>query len=188
MEVKQLYIDIIGFICGSLCSSTVQLHDSVGSRCTEAGFNSQIAEHASGVYYWRAAFCFAFLWAKGCNAKDVYKEMFPVYIGKHLLHKAVRNWVADFSLMMKRLKWRCGSAWDNSQKLMWCGFLCTGKAMGQVYQCWWRIFWEINVYSRFEYHVLRFVSICDLFIYSPSYKLSINPIFNQTSCIVTNMW
>jgi hypothetical protein len=24
--------------------------------------------------------------------------------------------------------------------------------MGQVYQCWWRICWEINVFSRFEYH------------------------------------
>jgi hypothetical protein len=24
--------------------------------------------------------------------------------------------------------------------------------MGQVYQCWWRICREINVFSRFEYH------------------------------------
>jgi hypothetical protein len=37
--------DVIGFICGSLSSSTVRLHDSVGSRCacafSEAGFSSQ---------------------------------------------------------------------------------------------------------------------------------------------------
>jgi hypothetical protein len=25
--------------------------------------------------------------------------------------------------------------------------------MGQMYQCWWRICWEINVFSRFEYHM-----------------------------------
>jgi hypothetical protein len=32
-------------------------------------------------------------------------------------------------------------------------FQCTGKAMGQVYQCWWRICREINVFPRFEYHM-----------------------------------
>jgi hypothetical protein len=25
--------------------------------------------------------------------------------------------------------------------------------MGQVYQCWWRIRREMNVFSRFEYHM-----------------------------------
>jgi hypothetical protein len=38
-----------------------------------------------------------FLWAKGPNAKDVYKEMCPVYSGKCLSHKAVKNWVEKFS-------------------------------------------------------------------------------------------
>jgi hypothetical protein len=38
-----------------------------------------------------------FLWAKGLNAKDIYKEMFPVYGGKCLLHKAVHDWVDKFS-------------------------------------------------------------------------------------------
>jgi hypothetical protein len=32
-------------------------------------------------------------------------------------------------------------------------FRRTGKAMGQVYQSWWRICREINIYSRFEYHM-----------------------------------
>jgi hypothetical protein len=40
--------------------------------------------------------CFFFLWAKGLNAKDVHKEMFPVYDGKCLSRKAVHNWVANF--------------------------------------------------------------------------------------------
>jgi hypothetical protein len=34
-----------------------------------------------------------YLWAKGLNAKDVHKEIFPVYGGKCLSCKAVHNWV-----------------------------------------------------------------------------------------------
>jgi hypothetical protein len=33
------------------------------------------------------------LWAKGLNAKDIHKEMCPVYVGKCLSRKAVHNWV-----------------------------------------------------------------------------------------------
>jgi hypothetical protein len=32
------------------------------------------------------------LWAKELNAKDIYKEMFPVYGGMCLSHKAVSPW------------------------------------------------------------------------------------------------
>jgi hypothetical protein len=39
------------------------------------------------------------------------------------------------------------------KRLPWCGFRRTGKAMGQAYQCWWRICREINVLSSFEYHM-----------------------------------
>jgi hypothetical protein len=48
-----------------------------------------------------------FLWAKGLDTKDIHKEMFPVYGGKCLLCKVVHNWMANVSLMMKRLKRRC---------------------------------------------------------------------------------
>jgi hypothetical protein len=34
---------------------------------------------------------------KGLNAKDIHKEMFPVYGGKCLSHKAIYNWV-EYSL------------------------------------------------------------------------------------------
>jgi hypothetical protein len=49
---------------------------------------------------------------------------------------------------MKRLTRRCGNGQDNSQKRLCCGFRLTRKAMGQVYQCWWRIpvCREINVF------------------------------------------
>jgi hypothetical protein len=40
-----------------------------------------------------------FLWAKGLEAKDIHKEMFPVYGGKCLSRKAVHNWVANVFLM-----------------------------------------------------------------------------------------
>jgi hypothetical protein len=42
-----------------------------------------------------------FLWAKGHNAKDIHKEMFPVYDGKCLRRKAVHSWVANVSLVTK---------------------------------------------------------------------------------------
>jgi hypothetical protein len=47
-----------------------------------------------------------FLWAKELNAKDIHKDMFPVYGGKCLSRKAFHNWVANVSLMMKRMKRR----------------------------------------------------------------------------------
>jgi hypothetical protein len=39
----------------------------------------------------RSVMCF--LWAKGLDAKDSHKEMFPAHGGKCLSHKAVHNWV-----------------------------------------------------------------------------------------------
>jgi hypothetical protein len=37
-----------------------------------------------------------FLWAKGLVAKDIYKEIFPIYGGKCLWYKAVHKWVEKF--------------------------------------------------------------------------------------------
>jgi hypothetical protein len=39
------------------------------------------------------------------------------------------------------------------KRLLCYGFRRSGKVMGQVYQCWWRICREINVFPRFEYHM-----------------------------------
>jgi hypothetical protein len=82
------------------------------------------------------------MWAKGLNAKDIYKEMFPVYGGKCLSRKAVYRWVEKFS------QGRSKVAVDARP-----GANVAEKVMGQVYECWWRICREINVYSRFEYHM-----------------------------------
>jgi hypothetical protein len=37
-----------------------------------------------------------FLWAKGLNAKDIHKEMLPVYVGKCLSRNAVPPWWQTF--------------------------------------------------------------------------------------------
>jgi hypothetical protein len=62
--IKTTVMDVVGFLCVSLGSSTVQLHDSLSSRCacpcSEAGFSSQNGDRASWVFYRRAAFCYAF--------------------------------------------------------------------------------------------------------------------------------
>jgi hypothetical protein len=79
--------------------------------------------------------------------------MFPVYVGKCLSRKAIppcwqtfrwwgRDWNGDAEVAETRVK-----------GLLCCGFRRTGKAIGQVYQCWWRICREINVFPTFEYHI-----------------------------------
>jgi hypothetical protein len=66
------------FQCVSLGSSTVQLHDRLGSRgacacaCSETGFSNQNAGNVCDVYYRRTAFFCAFLWAKVLNAKEIF--------------------------------------------------------------------------------------------------------------------
>jgi hypothetical protein len=87
-------MDVIVFLFVSLGSSTVQLRDSLGSRralaCLQAGFSSQNGDCVSGMYYRGTELCF--LWAKELNAKDIHKEIFPVYSGKCLSRKAVQPW------------------------------------------------------------------------------------------------
>jgi hypothetical protein len=47
---KTAVMDVIGFLCVSLCNNTFQLCDSLGSRgactCSEAGFSSQNGDRA----------------------------------------------------------------------------------------------------------------------------------------------
>jgi hypothetical protein len=85
--------------------------------------------------------------------------MLHVYNGKCLSHKAVHNWVANVLLMKK-------VAETTVKILLYCGFRRTDKAMGQVYQCWWRICQVKIVFSRFECHIFTFT-----FFDSPSYLI-----------------
>jgi hypothetical protein len=38
-----------------------------------------------------------FVWAKGLNAKDIHKDIFPVYCVKCLSRKAINIWFEKFS-------------------------------------------------------------------------------------------
>jgi hypothetical protein len=77
-------MDVIRFLYVSLGSSTVQLHDSLGSRracsCSEVGFSSQNDDRA-WMYYRRAALCWAFLWTKGLNARLYVKKCYLFTVG-----------------------------------------------------------------------------------------------------------
>jgi hypothetical protein len=42
---------------------------------------------------------------------------------------------------------------ETIDRLLCCGFQCSGKAMRQVYQCWWRICQEIIFFFKFKYHM-----------------------------------
>jgi hypothetical protein len=74
-------MDVIGFLCVSLGSSTVQLHDSLVNRrtckCSEAGFSSKNGDRVWELYYRRTAFCCAvFLCFFFCGQKDSIQKIF----------------------------------------------------------------------------------------------------------------
>jgi hypothetical protein len=69
-------------------------------------FSSQNGDHGNTTEE-QGSVMRCFPWAKVLNAKDIHKEMFPVYGGKRLSRKAVHNWVSGVSLMTKRMKRTC---------------------------------------------------------------------------------
>jgi hypothetical protein len=75
---------------------------------------------------------------KKLNAKDIHKEIFPVYGRKCLSHKAVQNWVKHFSHGHLKVsdddQPGAEVAKTTVKKLLCCWFRRTGKVMGQVYQ------------------------------------------------------
>jgi hypothetical protein len=106
--------------------------------------------------------------------------MFPVYGGKCLWLKAVHNCVEKFcqgrSKVTDDVRPSVEFAETRVKRLLWCGFRRTGKAMGQIYHCWWRICGEING--------LRFICICNLFTDPSSYGLSISSLMSMRRCVV----
>jgi hypothetical protein len=83
--------------------------------------------------------------------------MFPVYDGKCLSRKALLLWWQMFSWW--RRGWNGGAevAETTVKRLLCCRFRSTGKVMGQVYQCWWRMCREIIVFfsgSNIMFYVL----------------------------------
>jgi hypothetical protein len=81
-------VDIIDFLCVVLCSSTIQLHDSLASRCTFACSERLISvvkmvtvlEECTNE---EQCSLMRFLCGEGLNAKDIHKNIFPVYGGNY---------------------------------------------------------------------------------------------------------
>jgi hypothetical protein len=113
------------------------------------------------------------LWAKGFNANYIFKEIFPVYGLKRLSREGVHNWFQKFSQGRPKIADDARSGGEVAETtariLLCCWPWRAGKAVGQVYQCWWRICREMNVFFQVRSHILRFIAICDLFTDYPSY-------------------
>jgi hypothetical protein len=80
-----------------------------------------------------------FSWVKGLTIKDIFKEIFRVYSGKCLSHKAIHNWVEKFpegrSKVANDARPGAKVTETTAKTLLCCGFRHTGKEMRQVYQC-----------------------------------------------------
>jgi hypothetical protein len=151
---------VIVFLCVSRVSSTVQLHDSLGSRracaCSVAGFRSENGDRAWGVYYRRAAlYCASFCGQKGSMQRVFIKKCFLFTVESVCRLKRFTTGWQTFHWW--RRGWNEGAevAETTVKRLLCCWFRRTGKAMGQMYQCWWGICREINVSSQVRIsHVL----------------------------------
>jgi hypothetical protein len=180
---KTAVMDIIGFLYVSLGSSTVQLQDSLGSRhtyaCSGAGFSSQNGGHAWGVCYRRTAFCCAVYCGQNASVQRIFiKKCFLFTVGSVCrLKRFTTGWQM---FRWWRRSWNGGAemAETTVKRLLRWGFRRTGKVMEQVYQCWWRICRELNVFfSRFEYQKI-YVCIHMWPIYWLLYVGKIIPVLN----------
>jgi hypothetical protein len=150
-------MDVIGFLCISLGSSTGQLHDSPGIRracaCSEAGFSSEMATVLRNVLPKSDVLLCIFCGQKDSMQRMLIKKCFLFTVGSVC---RVKRFITGWQMFRWwRKAWNGGAeaAETAVKRLLCCGFRPTGKAVGQVYQCWCRICREINVCSGFEYHV-----------------------------------
>jgi hypothetical protein len=119
------------------------------------------------------AFCCALFGGGGLNAQDIRKEIFLFTVRSVC---RVKREILSTTFESHKWNWDAQVAEATAKRLLCCGFRNTGKAMEQLYQCWWRICREINVLFQVRiFHVLRFISICDLITDSPlkSYKIMV---------------
>jgi hypothetical protein len=93
---KTAVMDVISFLCVSLGSSTVQLHEGLGNRRACICSIVKMATVLEGNTTEEQRSIVSFLWVEGPNVKDDLKEMFPVYGGKCFSRKAVQPWWQTF--------------------------------------------------------------------------------------------
>jgi hypothetical protein len=109
------------------------------------------------VYYRRTALCYAFFFVdKRTQCKGFLKKCLLFMVGSVYRVKRFTNWVDTFSQRGSKVVDYARPGEEMAETtvkiLLCCGFRRASKAMGQVYQCWWRICREIKVFSRFDCH------------------------------------
>jgi hypothetical protein len=141
--------------------------------CTyaEASFSSQNSDRDLGVHYQRAAFYCPFFEGKTDSVQRISINTFFLFMVGRVCR--VKRFTAGWqTFRASGRSWNGGAEVTETtvNRLLCCGFPRTGKAMGQLYQCWWRIYRDINVFFQVRIsHVLRFISICDLLTDCSSY-------------------
>jgi hypothetical protein len=81
-------------------------------------------------------------------------------------------WWQTFRWWRRAWNGGAGVAETAAKRLLCCGFRRTGNAMGQVYQCWWRICREIDVFPGSNITCFTFYIHLWLFTDSPSYFIA----------------
>jgi hypothetical protein len=133
---KTAVMDVIGLLCASLGSSTVLLHDTLGSRracaCSEAGFSSHNGDNEAYTTEEQRSVVRFFLWAKVLSAKDIHKEIFLFTVGSVYRVKRLTAWWHTFRWWWKGWNGGAEVAETTVTPLLYCGFRRTGNAMGHV--------------------------------------------------------
>jgi hypothetical protein len=163
-------MDIIGFLYVSLGSSTAQLHDSLGSRCTcsrsVADFNSQNGDRDWCVYYQRAAFCCAFFYGQKDSTQRIFIKKCFLFAIRSVCH--VKRFTTGWQTF-HRWCWNRGAevAETTVKRLLCCGFQCRDETSVSVLMedmSRSKCFFQVRISG-----VLYIISICDLYTDSPSY-------------------
>jgi hypothetical protein len=152
-------MDVIGFMCVTLGNSIVQLH--AHARVQRLVSVVKMATVLDDVLLKSSV-----LLCVSCGQKGSMQRLF---IKKNFLFTAgIACRVKRFTTVWQTFRWwrrgwNGGAEVATVKRLLCCGFRCTGKAIGQVYQCWWRICREVNVFFSgsniacftFYIHLLR---------------------------------
>jgi hypothetical protein len=164
---------LVGFWCVSVCSSTVQLHNSLGSRhacaCSEAHFSGPNGDRAWGMYYRRAEFFVRFCGQKHAMQRIFIKKYFLLTVRSVCRVKRFttvsRNSLMDVrkSQMMPHRVWK----WLRQQSKYFC--VASFDALDErcekcINVCGGYVEKYICFYFQFGIsHVLRSISICGVF-------------------------
>jgi hypothetical protein len=143
-------MDAIRLLFTSLGSSTVQRHACTGSRCacacSEAGFSSQNGDRAWGYTTEKQRSVVRFCGQKVSMQRMPIKKCFLFTVGSVCRVKRFTTGWQTFRWW--RRGWNGGAEVVETtvKSFLCCGFRCTRKATRKIYQYWWRICREINVF------------------------------------------